>query len=72
MEDQNENLKSLINLQSIIKNLLIKELDDVKSKIHNITLDNYSEKNLMAYDEDGTPIYHDENHSFDFDDELTF
>ncbi|CAB5544155.1 hypothetical protein AB6F64_01605 [Providencia hangzhouensis] len=72
VEDQNENLKSLINLQSIIKNLLIKELDDVKSKIHNITLDNYSEKNLMAYDEDGTPIYHDENHSFDFDDELTF
>lgn len=72
IEDQNKSLKSLITLQTSIKNLLINELDDVKSKIHNIALDNYSKKTLMAYDEDGTPIYHDENHSFDFDDELTF
>lgn len=42
VEDQNENLKSLINLQLIIKNLLIKELDDIKNKIHNITLNNYT------------------------------
>ncbi|MBG5894219.1 hypothetical protein AB6F89_01735 [Providencia hangzhouensis] len=72
IEDKNENLKSLISLQHSIKNLLTNELDYIKSKIHNITLNNYNEKTLMAYDEDGTPIYHDENHSFDFDDELTF
>ncbi|WP_350025060.1 hypothetical protein [Providencia rettgeri] len=101
VEDQNENLKSLINLQLIIKNLLIKELDDIKNKIHNITLNNYNKKpinpkksqiskklmeeknsvtpeesiikkNLIICDEDGTPIYHDEDHNFDFDDELTF
>ncbi|HHE6470719.1 TPA: hypothetical protein ACPFI9_003106 [Providencia rettgeri] len=101
VEDQNENLKSLINLQLIIKNLLIKELDDIKNKIHNITLNNYNKnsinpknsqiskklmeekksatpeesiikKNLITCDEDGTPIYHDEDHDFHFDDELAF
>lgn len=72
IEDKNKNLKSLISLQHSIKNLLTNELDYIKSKIHNITLNNYNEKTLMTYNEDGTPIYHDENHSFDFDDELTF
>ncbi|HGN1707349.1 TPA: hypothetical protein ACKRTE_003256 [Providencia rettgeri] len=97
IEDQNEMLKSLIYLQTSIKNLLTIELDDVKSKMHNITSGNYSwksinpkknkiskkltdekksetqeepiiKKNLITYDEDNTPIYHDESHQFDYDD----
>ncbi len=44
IEDKNENLKSLISLQHSIKNLLTNELDYIKSKIHNITLNNYNEK----------------------------
>lgn len=101
IKEKNEMLKSLINLQTSIKNLLIIELENVKSKMHNITLDDYTrksinqknsktseklteekknetleeliiKKDLITYDEDNTPIYHDESHDFDFDDYLEF
>jgi hypothetical protein len=81
MEEKNEKLESLINMQKTVKNLLTGELKDIKNKVHNITLDKSAlEKNilaikkpimsefLIAYDEDNTPIYHDESHNFDFDD----
>lgn len=81
MEEKNEKLEELIKIQDSVRILLSNELKDLKNKAHNITLDkNALEKNILApkktimseslttYDEDNTPIYHNESHNFDFDD----
>ncbi|WP_375083890.1 hypothetical protein ACE2AL_01560 [Providencia sp. SKLX074055] len=81
IEEKNEKLEELIKIQSSVRTLLSNELKDIKNKVHNITLDkNALGKNILAlkktiiseslitYDEDNTPIYHNESHNFDFDD----
>ncbi|EJD6411499.1 hypothetical protein P7V44_11180 [Providencia sp. CRE-3FA-0001] len=81
IEGKNKKIEKLIKIQNSVKILLSNELKDIKNKVHNITLDkNALEKNILAlkkpiicesfitYDEDNTPIYHNESHDFDFDD----
>ncbi|MEX6209889.1 hypothetical protein AB6G58_07300 [Providencia huaxiensis] len=83
IEGKNKKIEKLIKIQNSVKILLSNELKDIKNKVHNITLDkNALEKNILAlkkpiicesfitYDEDNTPIYHNESHDFDFDDLL--
>ncbi|HEC8327854.1 TPA: hypothetical protein RG647_RS05685 [Providencia rettgeri] len=81
IEERNEKLEELIKIQSSVRTLLSNELKDIKNKVHNITLDKNTlgknilslkktiiSESLITYDEDNTPIYHNESHNFDFDD----
>lgn len=81
IEEKNEKLEDLIKVQNSVKILLSSELKDIKNKVHNITLDKNAlgkntldlkkpiiSESLITYDEDNTPIYHNESHNFDFDD----
>ena len=74
-DEKNEKLKTLIEAQKSVKNLLSIELNDIKNKVHNITSKHNEDvkkiverESLMTYDEDNNPIYHDEFHDYKYED----